>query len=211
MSDRPDVGAVGAVPVPPAGRDRRSESPLQSGSPAVATAGLPGTTPSDPAAAEVTHPSWCDRQACTARPAPSLEEYRGGGAYGKHVSAEVGTGAAVMRLTQQVAPWQTATYLKVHDDFAFMGIGLDELRRYLGQLGAAPSGPLTEEELAAGREHAERLWLPPAWTADPAGRYLASAVEELVTAERVDPLRLVDQLRRAFATYAVLASREVGR
>lgn len=70
-----------------------------------------------------------------------------------------------------------------------------------------PSGPLTEAELVRGREQVASVKFPPAWTADVAGRYLASTVEALVTAERVDPLRLVDELRSTFAVYTALAER----
>ncbi|MFG2056648.1 hypothetical protein ACGFI9_21760 [Micromonospora sp. NPDC048930] len=200
----PDDAGDGAVGMDsPAGRD---DAAIPSGSPAVATAGPPGDNPIEPAAA-VTHPSWCDRQACTAQPTPTMDDYREAGAFGSHVSAVVGDGLEKLRLTQSVAPWSTSVFLKVIDDHVLplASFDLHMLGRYLAELGCSPAGPLTEAELIRGRDRAGTVTFSPAWTADPAGRYLAGAVEALVTAERVDPLQLVDELRAAFAVCTALA------
>lgn len=228
------TGSDAGAPDPPAGRDS-DENSLQSSSPAVATAGLPGDAPAgdvyesaadraagdeDEAAAavEVTHPVWCDLRVCTAQPAPSMDDYRGPhGSYGQHVSVTVGAGLERLRLIQMVAPWPTAVVVKVVDDHVTAGglplasFTLSDLGRYLGELGAVPSGALAEAELARGRDRAGRVVFPPVWTADPAGRYLAGAVQALVTAQQVDPLRLVEELRGVFAVYLALAGGEVRR
>ncbi|MEV7264008.1 hypothetical protein AB0N38_10695 [Micromonospora aurantiaca] len=207
MSDSsPTTGAAGAAPDSPAGRDagQSPSSAASESSPAVATTGPPGDTPTEPAA-EVTHPSWCDRQACTAQPAPRLEDYQGGVDYGRHLSVTVSPGGHAMRLTQAVAPWATATILTVREDLPFVGVDLPTLGAYLAELGAVPGGPLTDAELADGRDRADWVQLAAGvWTADPAGRYLARRVAELITGENVDPLRLVADLRRSFATYTAL-------
>lgn len=158
------------------------------------------------AAAEVVHPSWCDRQACTAKPTPTMDEYVVAGAHGRHVSAKVGGGAEKLRLVQSVAPWSTSVILYVVDDHVLplAAFDLATLGRHLATLGAVPSGPLTEAELAGGRDRAVLIGGSPVYTRDMAGQWLAYAVRDLVTAGQVDPLRLVDQLRRDLAVHVAL-------
>lgn len=158
-----------------------------------------------PPAAEVVHPAWCDRQACNARPVPRLEDYQGGD-YGRHVSATVHPAGHALRLTRAVAPWSTMTFLTVSEDVPFVHIDLATLGACLGELGVAPSGPLADAEHADGRERAGSVRVPAgAGPGDRARRYLARRVQALVTEEGADPLRLVAELRQAFAVYTALS------
>jgi hypothetical protein len=65
----------------------------------------------------VEHPSWCDRDACTAPEfRPTSEEYKGGAA-GSHYSSTMGsrTNDLQIFLAQSVCPWDTEAYLIVRN------------------------------------------------------------------------------------------------
>ncbi|MGJ3228887.1 hypothetical protein ACQEUV_26560 [Micromonospora aurantiaca (nom. illeg.)] len=167
---------------------------------------VPSPEPQPPADAGLTHPSWCDPQACTAKPAPQLEDYQGGVDYGRHVSATARPAGHAMRLTRAVAPWSTLTFLTVQEDAPYVAIDLATFGACLGELGVAQSGPLSDAELADGRERAGSVRVPAGTGAgDRARRYLARRVQALVTEEGADPLRLVAELRQAFAVYTALS------
>jgi hypothetical protein len=80
---------------------------------------------------KVEHPSWCDRDVCTAPEfRPTLDEYRGSSGIGAHVSAPVkshGTrGELQLSLWQGVTAWDTNTFLTIEcggETVASIGLG----------------------------------------------------------------------------------------
>jgi hypothetical protein len=93
----------------------------------------------------ITHPSWCDRDLCTAPEfRPTLDEYRGASNIGAHMSAPIksyGTrGELQLSLWQGVTAWDTNTFLAIECEGETVGsIGLGdgqggiELYALLGQ------------------------------------------------------------------------------
>jgi hypothetical protein len=109
------------------------------------------------------HPSWCGRAYCSANPLATTGEGYQAGAGGEHRSAPVPLdglaaaysarggplGAMTITLTRAVAPWPTATYVRlVVDDAEMLAMPVDSARVLLGQLGQL----LAAADVDAGEE-----------------------------------------------------------
>jgi len=96
------------------------------------------------------HPSWCDRAYCSANPLATTSEGYRAGAGGEHRGAPVPLdglaaaysarggplGAMTITLTRAVAPWPTATYVRLAvDDAEMLAMPVDSARVLLGQVG----------------------------------------------------------------------------